>query len=51
MRKMKSRGVRWSKLVTRVGKMINEYDFFFRIREGMNTSEDLDVDGGITLHM
>jgi len=46
MGKMKSRGVRWSKLVTRMGKMINEYEIFFRIREGMNPSEVQDVDGG-----
>jgi hypothetical protein len=49
---MKLRVVRWSKFVTRMGKMINDYEIFMRIREGKNHSEDLDVDGdNITLYV
>jgi len=46
MSKMKLRGVRWSKFVTRMGRMISKYEIFIRMREGKNRSEDLDVDGG-----
>jgi hypothetical protein len=47
---MKLRGVRWSKFVTRMEKVIHKYEIFIRIREGKNPSEDFDVDEGIILH-
>jgi hypothetical protein len=47
---MKLRGVRWSKFVTQMGKMIFKYESFIRISDEKSHSEDLDVDGGIILH-